>query len=413
MGWLRAPEQGPDGLRCYNSSAALGADTCDGGGRVDVQAAALCGFKRHRVQDRRAKKVRCLEVSGRRTTLMRQRRRMVCDNYASRFLEDHPAFEGALTAHMSRRVVADAKMTTFSAAALSTFLMQQGHRRRKGVKVVVSDSSKTYKAAIDAHKGHARLVLDRFHVIRRFAVGLALVRRDIQRRPESSKPAFDPEEFRARFTLLRRGDTLTDADRVRPSTPTPACGPAGRRCKSSTASTSPTTTTTPSRPSNAVSRQPPGQTPNRYTKSTCVTSGVEQSAPYGNADSRDPTSSAATHGTPSAVNCMCLPRSKNSSDAPDRSRASYTYKARPSPCLHPTHTKPTFIHLTATTNTTHNQTQHPTQALKAHRRTGDDLGFWYAAAPVLKRPQTTHKNDTPSADRRGVVCMYQRNQRQP
>ena len=103
-----------------------------------------------------------------------------------------------------------------NAAALSTFLMQQGHRWCKGVKVVVSDGSKAYKAAIDAHLGHARHVLDRFHVIRWFAAGLTQVRRDIQRRePHGVKPAFDPEVFRARFALLRRGDTLTDTDRAR------------------------------------------------------------------------------------------------------------------------------------------------------------------------------------------------------
>ena len=102
-----------------------------------------------------------------------------------------------------------------SSAALSTFLMQQGHRWCKGVKVVVSDGSKAYKSAIDAHLGHARHVLDRFHVIRWFSAGLTAVRRDVQRRPEGSKPAFDPEVFRARFALLRRGDTLTDADRAR------------------------------------------------------------------------------------------------------------------------------------------------------------------------------------------------------
>ena len=102
-----------------------------------------------------------------------------------------------------------------SSAALSTFLMQQGHRWCKGVKVVVSDGSKAYKSAIDAHLGHARHVLDRFHVIRWFSAGLTAVRRDIQRRPEGSKPAFDPEVFRARFALLRRGDTLTDTDRAR------------------------------------------------------------------------------------------------------------------------------------------------------------------------------------------------------
>ena len=57
-------------------------------------------------------------------------------------------------------------------------------------------------------------VLDRFHVIRWFAAGLTQVRRDVQRRePKGVKPAFDPDK--ARFKLLRRGDTLTDADRAR------------------------------------------------------------------------------------------------------------------------------------------------------------------------------------------------------
>ena len=312
---------------------------------------AQCGFKCHRVHDRRAKKVRDLEVSGRRMTLVWQRRRMVCDNCASRFLEDHPAFEGALTARLSRRVVADAKVMTFSAvarrhgvhwhavralvdtwsalvaerrrsrrravllvdetsmrkrhryvtvivngdtgrtlamvqhrssAALSTFLMQQGHRWCKGVKVVVSDGSKAYKAAIDAHLGHARHVLDRFGVIRWFAAGLTAVRRDVQRRPEGSKPAFDPEVFRARFALLRRGDTLTDADRVRLDAlfdAHPACGPAGRHCKSSTASTSPTTTTAPSRPSDgSATSTRPASCPNTTTQSTPSSPGPTRSS---------------------------------------------------------------------------------------------------------------------------------------
>ena len=42
---------------------------------------AQCGFKCHRVHDRRAKKVRDLEVSGRRTTLVWSRRRMVCGQH--------------------------------------------------------------------------------------------------------------------------------------------------------------------------------------------------------------------------------------------------------------------------------------------------------------------------------------------
>ena len=52
--------------------------------------------------------------------------------------------------------------------------------------------------------------------IRWFTAGLTAVRRDVQHRePHGVKPAFDPEVFRARFLLLRRGDTHTDADGAR------------------------------------------------------------------------------------------------------------------------------------------------------------------------------------------------------
>ena len=175
--------------------------------RVEVESTVrrprcpACGFRCTRVHDTRRRKVRDLEVSGRRTTLVWLRRRFVCDNCSTRHLEDHPEFENKLTRRLSRRLVADARVMTLraaarrhdlswhlingvvkawsaalaehrNAAALSTFLMQQGHRWCKGVKVVVSDGSKAYKSAIDAHLGHARHVLDRFHVIRWFSAGL-------------------------------------------------------------------------------------------------------------------------------------------------------------------------------------------------------------------------------------------------
>ena len=250
--------------------------------RVEVESTvscprcAACGFCCRRVHDRRRRKIRDLEVSGRRTTLVWHRRRFVCDNCGERHLEGHPEFEGHLTRRLQRRLVADARVMTLraaarrhglswhlingvvkawsavvaehrrsrrcrvllvdetsmrkrhryvtgivngdtgqtlamvqrrSSAALSAFLMKQGHRWCKGVKVVVSDGSRAYKAAIGAHLGHARPVLDRFHVIRWFSAGLTQVRRDIQRRePHGVKPAFDPEVFRARLALLRRGD---------------------------------------------------------------------------------------------------------------------------------------------------------------------------------------------------------------
>ena len=228
--------------------------------------------------------MRDLEVSGRRTTLVWMRRRFVCGGCDSRWLEEHPEFDGRLTRRLAQRLVADAQVMTIravvrrhgvswpsvnalvrawsglvaehrrsrrcrvllvdetsmrkrhryvtvivnadtgrtlamvehrSSAALSAFLMSQGHWRR-GVKVVVTDGSRTYKASVDACLPHARHVLDRFHVIRWFCAGLTAVRRDIQRRePHGVKPAFDPEVFRARFLLLRRGDTLTGADQAR------------------------------------------------------------------------------------------------------------------------------------------------------------------------------------------------------
>ena len=103
-----------------------------------------------------------------------------------------------------------------SAEALSRFFASQGQKWCRSVKVVVTDGSVAYKAAVDRHMGHATHVLDRFHVIGWFAAGLTAVRRDIQRRePPGVTPAFDADVFRSRFLLLRRPDRLTDAQRAR------------------------------------------------------------------------------------------------------------------------------------------------------------------------------------------------------
>ena len=244
-----------------------------------------CGFKCHRVHDRCEREIRDLAVSGRRTMLVWQRRRMVCDNCDSRWLEDHSEFDNKLTRRLARCLVTDAQVMTIRAvarrhnlgwhlvmalvrawshlivehrraqrcrvllvdetsmrkrhryvtvvqngdtgkvlamiehrnsAALRGFLMSQPHKWRRGVKVVVSDGSKAYKSAIDGCLPQARHVLDRFHVIRWFAAGLTAVRRDVQRRqPPGVTPVFDPEVFKSRFLLLRRGDPLNDADQAR------------------------------------------------------------------------------------------------------------------------------------------------------------------------------------------------------
>jgi transposase len=102
-------------------------------------------------------------------------------------------------------------------AALSGFFAAQGRRWCAGVKVVVTDGSKSYRAAVDHHLPRATHVLDRFHVCRWFAAGLVLVRRELQRREPRGhvRPAFEPDLFRARFALLRRADTMSDAERER------------------------------------------------------------------------------------------------------------------------------------------------------------------------------------------------------
>lgn len=95
------------------------------------------------------------------------------------------------------------------AKALSGFLQTQGHRWMRGVKVVVSDGSTSYRSAIAQHLGHATHVLDRFHVARWFAAGMIEVRRRIQRiGPHGSRPAFDPDVFRSRYLQLARYDQL-------------------------------------------------------------------------------------------------------------------------------------------------------------------------------------------------------------
>jgi len=240
-----------------------------------------CGFRCDKVWDRRAKRIRDLEVSGRRTTLVWRRRRFCCDNCGERHLEDHDQFQAGLTRRLARRLVADARVMSIRAVArhhgvgwhrimrlvsahaarvaqrrrarpcrvllvdetsirrrhryvtvvacgetgkvlamiagrtkgsLSRFFRDQGTDWCRGVETVVSDGSRSYQAAIAQYLPDARHVLDRFHVARWFTEGLTLVRRDIQRRPaEQRPPTYEPDLFRARFTLLRRADHLTEA----------------------------------------------------------------------------------------------------------------------------------------------------------------------------------------------------------
>ena len=244
----------------------------------------LCGFRCHKVWDRRVKRVRDLEVSGRRMTLLWRRRRFWCGNCEERHLEDHAQFQGGLTRRFARRLVRDARVMSIRAVSrhhgvgwhrimrlvraeaarvgerrrarrcrvllvdetsirrkhryvtvvasgdtgdvlamipgrgkgsLARFFRDQGPAWCRGVEIVVSDGSRPYQAAISQYLPQARHVLDRFHVVRWFTEGLTLVRRELQRRdPDQTPPAYEPDLFRARYTLLRRADNLSDAHRA-------------------------------------------------------------------------------------------------------------------------------------------------------------------------------------------------------
>ena len=337
-----------------------------------------CGTPSGRCHDRRDREIRDLEVSGRPTTLVFEQRRMVCEPCGRRFVEDHRAFEGRVTARLARQLVKDARQMTVSAAArrhgvgwklvnalvvawaglvgehrrrgrcrvllvdetsirkrhryvtvlvngdtgevlamvphrntqaLSGFLAAQGPRWCKAVKVVVSDGSKAYKAAIEVRLGHARHVLDRYRVIRWFAAGLTAVRRDIQRRPEGSVPAFDRDVFRSRFLLMRRPDKLDPAEQKRLDklfAADPGCGPRGKRSASCTTCTSPTTATAPSkRSTGSRTSTAPGRSQSSATPSTPSSHGTTRYS-TGTTPGGPPTA-ASTEPTTCSRSCAAKP----------------------------------------------------------------------------------------------------------
>ena len=194
-----------------------------------------------------------------------------------------------------------------STAALAGFFQQQTPGWRRGVKVVVSDGSRAYKSAIDTWIPNARHVLDRFHVIRWFTAGLTAVRRDIQRRPEGTQPAFDPDVFRARFALLRRGDQLSEAPSsshpTRSWPATPGYRSPGTPYKNSTVSTWPRTTTVPSPPwVGSLTSTPPVKLPEfQQSRRHRNQPGETKSWPgigagdHPTADSKEPTTSSKSY----------------------------------------------------------------------------------------------------------------------
>jgi transposase len=114
-----------------------------------------CGFRCWAVHDTRDRRVRDLPISGRRVSLIWQRRRFACANCGERHLEVHPAFEGRLTVRLARQLVADARVMPIRAVARrhqvawSTVMglvtdwaeLIAAHRRRARCRVLLVDET--------------------------------------------------------------------------------------------------------------------------------------------------------------------------------------------------------------------------------------------------------------------------------
>ena len=76
-----------------------------------------CGRSCRRVHDRRQRRIRDLEVTGRLTVLLWTQRRFVCDSCGRRHMETHPEFLGKITRRLARRLVSDAQVMTIRAVS--------------------------------------------------------------------------------------------------------------------------------------------------------------------------------------------------------------------------------------------------------------------------------------------------------
>ena len=113
--------------------------------------------------DRRAKRVRDLEVSGRRATLVWRRRRFWCGNCGERHLEDPAQFAGGLTRRFARRLVRDARVMSNGAVGCHRIIrLVRAHsgkvaqrRRARPTRVLLVDETSIRRPVLEGRWGGA------------------------------------------------------------------------------------------------------------------------------------------------------------------------------------------------------------------------------------------------------------------
>ena len=102
-----------------------------------------------------------------------------------------------------------------SAVVLLQALAAQGEQWRAGVEQVAIDPFTPYAKAVRHLLPHARLVVDKFHVLRLFARSVDLVRRRTVQQAEGRRGRKLDRLWRSRMLLLKRFERLTDRQQER------------------------------------------------------------------------------------------------------------------------------------------------------------------------------------------------------
>jgi transposase len=114
-----------------------------------------CGLKTSKIHEMRRTKVKDVPRGRQRVTLIWLRRRFECTNCGERHTETHPAFDGKLTARLSRQIVADARQLSITEIGrryglswhtVMTLVGEwsrrlQAHRRRRPCRTLLVDET--------------------------------------------------------------------------------------------------------------------------------------------------------------------------------------------------------------------------------------------------------------------------------
>lgn len=111
-----------------------------------------------------------------------------------------------------------------SKTGVAAWLGQLSPQVSEGIETVVMDMFWPYRHAVEAALPNARIVADKFHVLRAISEAAQKVRRRFGRRSYHQRlgrdggsnrqhhPASDPELFRARWVFMKRASRLTEAE---------------------------------------------------------------------------------------------------------------------------------------------------------------------------------------------------------